>query len=174
MAQSHRARCQLIGEHCAAAAGGRFGRSIAGVVRADMERRQHGCIRSMNLKRRYLCVLSVAGLFAVVCCLLVASLRRRTDDTAKEDSTSRRRHYVGGPTEFGRGWSTGRWNERPQGVDAARHCRMSTCFDVSRCRHGFTVYVYPSPNESAADLVKNGSADVTSGLGIWIRQRRRG
>lgn len=117
----------------------------------------------MNLKRRYLCVASVAGLFTVVCCILVVSLRRADDadhrrttsvdmlNYAGEAPSRGRRHYVESRTQSADdSWSTvPRWNDRPRTGDA-RHCRMSTCFDVSRCRSGFTVHVHPGHGEQSA------------------------
>ena len=107
---------------------------------------RHGTLRSMNIKRRYLCV---ASAIAVVCLVIIATSRRSADADTEladdDDETNTRQHYVGGP-EYSEQttWTIRRRYSRPRSGDG-RYCRMSTCFDLSRCRHGFTVHIHPSP-----------------------------
>jgi len=105
----------------------------------------------MNLKRRYCCVAS--AVVVVVCLLEVVVVRRRSGEgdrgSAHADGQPVPRHYVAAEPEDRRQTNSDsrRRHSWPRGADA-RHCRLFTCFDFSRCRHGFTVHVHPSPEEA--------------------------
>jgi len=106
----------------------------------------------MNLKRRYCCV---ASAIAVVCLLVIATLRR-SNDVGDADQTTFR-HYVGGPEDSQQTTSTSRRRHRWPRSGDGRYCRMSTCFDLSQCRHGFTVHIHPGP-----EVVQTASYEYSS------------
>jgi len=109
----------------------------------------------MNLKRRYCWVTCT---IAVVCFLSLATLRRSNIGDADPDKTgpgggdqTSLRHYVDGPEQNTS--TTRRRHGWPRAGDG-RYCRMSTCFDLSRCRRGFTVHIHPSPEQAPTPSYK--------------------
>jgi len=105
----------------------------------------------MNLKRRYCCV--VSAIVAVVCVLKVVIIRRSSEINrggAHSDHQTIFQHFVTGregsqqTNSDSRRHRHGNW---PRSGDG-RYCRMSTCFDLSRCRHGFAVHIHPRPEEA--------------------------
>jgi len=108
----------------------------------------------MNLKRRYCCV---AIAIAVVCVLIIATWRRRSDfensDRGVYDDPKFRRRYVESP-EWTTSDGTRRRHAQPPRSGDGRYCRMSTCFDLSRCRRGFTVHVHPNEGATSSTSFK--------------------
>jgi len=108
----------------------------------------------MNLKRRY-CYVAIT-IIVVSCAFVIVSLIRSNDSYTTSAPADDRalRHYIGNPeasqqTNFG----TRHRHSWPRGGDG-RHCRLSTCFDISRCQHGFTVHIHPDPASVPASSYK--------------------
>jgi len=102
----------------------------------------------MNLKRRYCCVASAV---AVVCIFVTVTRNRSSENDSTASSGTPPRRYISHPLDERQTTAVARRRGRggPRSGDG-RHCRMSTCFDLSRCRHGFSVHVHPSPEAAAA------------------------
>jgi len=117
----------------------------------------------MNLKCRYCCV--VSAIVVVVCVLIVVSLRSSSESdrvSAHADDQTIFRHYVSNPEHAQQTKSNSRHRRGWPPSGDERYCRLSTCFDLSRCRHGFTVHIHPSPE--AAPFISYKYSEILKAL----------